>query len=852
MTALFPLFLVSLTALGCEIALTRYFAVAKWSEYGYWVISIVMVGFALSGVVLALWRDALVRHGNRLLSVLPALLIVAGALGYHATTINPFNPLQLQNQATWLPQFGYIALYYASLLPFFFLAGLFVSLSFVLHPGRTGLVYAFDLTGAGAGAALVLALMFVVHPFHLVPALLPALALAVLFVPGRRWIIVLATLLALVAAEALLLLDDQAQFNDFKPIYAPLHTPDARVLAELRSPRGDYLLLDDFTERVDTDVSNDAGMLGLPGPPRSFGLYRDGDRIASLPRPGKIDVGYAGAALDALPYRLIPGARVLLIGAGGGFRPAEALALGARQVTVVDPEPVLLKALRHGLGASPPLAADPRILVSAAGPLAAVRPTGPSGQQQQGQPPGGQQYDLIDIASDFLDAAEANATAFSVEALAADIGALTANGLVSIPVSIRDFPTYADRMLATARAALLAAGIADPASHVVAYRSAWNVRILLSRVPWDAARIRAVRRFCDDRSFDVSWYPGIDVAAARSKLYNDLPSVSFAEGTTESTGPDDSIADEAGAMLEGQPTASRQAFDLTPITLDRPAFYAVLRLDQLGTILRRLEILPQPEIAGLVNLAVLAQAVVIAVLVLLVPAVAPRRIRNRAVGVLRPIVYFPALGLGFLFIEIYLIGQASLWLHDRTSGFALVLTGMLVFSGLGSLVADRVYGAAGRAVTVATLVAIAWIACVLLGLRPLMLATLSLPWLARAALVLGVAAPVSLALGLPFPLGLSRLGRDAGADGVGAGGAGPGGAGAGGAEGGGMLPWAWALNGAFSVVATPLANLIAREAGFDRVLFCAALLYVLALVTFPLARKTAVWPDSAVRSLVVD
>jgi hypothetical protein len=841
-TALFPLFLVSLTALGCEIALTRYFAVAKWSEYGYWVISIVMVGFALSGVVLALWRDALVRHGNRLLAVLPALLIVTGALGYHATTINPFNPLQLQNQATWLPQFGYIALYYASLLPFFFLAGLFVSLSFVLHPGRTGLVYAFDLTGAGAGAALVLALMFVVHPFHLVPALLPALALAVLFVPGRRWVIVLATLLALVAAEALLLLDDQAQFNDFKPIYAPLHTPDARVLAELRSPRGDYLLLDDFTERVDTDVSNDAGMLGLPGPPRSFGLYRDGDRIASLPRPGKIDVGYAGAALDALPYQLIPGARVLLIGAGGGFRPAEALALGAHQVTVADPEPVLLKALRHGLGVSPPLAADPRILVSAAGPLAAVRRAGPGGRQS-----GGQQYDLIDIAADFLDAAEANATAFSVEALAADIGALTANGLVSIPVSIRDFPTYADRMLATARAALLAAGIADPASHVVAYRSAWNVRILLSRVPWDAARIRAVRRFCDDRSFDVSWYPGIDVAAARGKLYNDLPSVSFAEGTTESTGPDDSIADEAGAMLDGQPTASRQAFDLTPITLDRPAFYAVLRLDQLGTILRRLEILPQPEIAGLVNLAVLAQAVVIAVLVLLVPVVAPRRIRDRAVGVLRPIIYFPALGLGFLFIEIYLIGQASLWLHDRTSGFALVLTGMLVFSGLGSLLADRMYGAAGRAVAAATLVAIAWIACVLLGLRPLMLATLFLPWLARAALVLGVAAPVSLALGLPFPLGLSRLGRAAGA-----GGAGAGGAGAGGAAGGGMLPWAWALNGAFSVVATPLANLIAREAGLDRVLFCAALLYVLALVTFPLARKTAMWPDSAVRSLVAD
>jgi hypothetical protein len=67
-----------------------------------------------------------------------------------------------------------------------------------------------------------------------------------------------------------------------------------------------------------------------------------------------------------------------------------------------------------------------------------------------------------------------------------------------------------------------------------------------------------------------------------------------------------------------------------------------------------------------------------------------------------------------------------------------------------------------------------------------------------------------------------------------------------------MLPWAWALNGAFSVVATPLANLIAREAGYDRVLFCAALLYVLALIAFPTARKTVPWTEQAVQSHAAD
>lgn len=65
--SLLPLFLVSAATVGFEIALTRYFAVAKWSEYGYWVISIVLAGFAFSGVVMALARDWFARHGRALL-----------------------------------------------------------------------------------------------------------------------------------------------------------------------------------------------------------------------------------------------------------------------------------------------------------------------------------------------------------------------------------------------------------------------------------------------------------------------------------------------------------------------------------------------------------------------------------------------------------------------------------------------------------------------------------------------------------------------------------------------------------------------------------------------------------------
>ena len=96
-----------------------------------------------------------------------------------------------------------------------------------------------------------------------------------------------------------------------------------------------------------------------------------------------------------------------------------------------------------------------------------------------------------------------------------------------------------------------------------------------------------------------------------------------------------------------------------------------------------------------------------------------------------------------------------------------------------------------------------------------MLATLSLPWRRAPALVLGVAAPVSLALGLPFPLGLSRLG--------------------GGGDAALGLGAERRLLGGGDAAGQP-----DRARGRATTGFCCAppLLYVMALVTFPPARKT--------------
>ncbi len=298
---------------------------------------------------------------------------------------------------------------------------------------------------------------------------------------------------------------------------------------------------------------------------------------------------------------------------------------------------------------------------------------------------------MVDLSADFLDAAETNATAFTQEAIVSYLHVLAPNGIVSIPVSIRDFPVYALRMLATVRAALLTAGIDDPADHVIVYRSAWNVRILVlagwlergGDRPRRASSATIVRSTCPG-------IPGWTWRRLGPASTTTCPRFPSTRARLNPAGRTMRSPMKRRRFCRASTTPSREQFNLSPITLDKPFFYAVLRLDQIGTILKRLEILPQTEVGGLVNLAVLAQAVIIAALVLLVPLAAPGRIRAPQTGVWRSVVYFPALALGFLFIEIYLIEKASFWLGDRTNGFALVLTGMLVFSGLGSLLSDAV------------------------------------------------------------------------------------------------------------------------------------------------------------------
>ena len=806
---LLPLFLVSTAAVGFEIALTRYFAIASWSEYGYWVISITMVGFAVSGVVLSLFKDFFAPRAERLLFATPPALLVTAVAGFYLTTVNSFNPLEFQNPDAWFDQLLNIWKYYAALFPFYFLTGLYIGLYFLSYQEEIPKIYGADLAGAGAGALAVLVLMFWVHPFYLLAALLPALVVAGLYhlppqAAARRPLYLVSLLALLAACETVPLFLNRADFNEYKAIYPPLNVQGNRVAQEIRSPRGYFLVLDNFTERLDTDISNNAGALRAAAPPLTYGLYNDGNRLTSLAKPGDYDTSYVRAALDAFPYELRPAGAALLVGTRGGFRVREALALGAASVTALEPDETLYRLLRAQQGN--PIAAalaDSRVQLLPHSPamLAAAE---------------ARRFDLVDVASDFLNQADANKFAFTVEGVRGYYGVLKDEGIISIPVSIREFTVYAVKMLETVRVALAGLNVAAPQDHIAVYRSAWNVRILVGKRPFTSQEMARLKDFAGRRSFDTSFYPGIE--PAKAEIWNDLPLVSFESETILSSGDKaaDALMDESLKLFSPEHDAFVRGhfFNLAPATHDRPVFYSVLHLSELGGILKRIAIIPREELPLLINVAVLAQAVAIAALILGLPLMRYRARRPETEAILKSILYFAGLGLGFLFLEIFLIEKASFFLNDRTHAFTVVLAGMLIFSGLGSYFSGRYLKHPRRGLMLACGIIFAWIIAALLMLDELLLLLLAAPTALKWLALLVAIAPLSFALGFPFPLGLYLFRGDRSH----------------------FLPWAWSLNGSFSVIATPLANLLALTTGYKILLILSMMLYAVVLVTYPVAR----------------
>ncbi|MGH8075767.1 MAG: spermidine synthase [Lysobacter sp.] len=797
--------LVSAAALAYQLLLMRWLAIAHWHPFAVMIISLALLGHGASGTWLSLWLRNPTRAWARAsfelqFSVCAALFAVSAVAALWLARGIPFNGLEMvwdPHQLLWLS-----ALYLLLAVPFFFAASCF-GLAFARFGERIPALYGADLIGAGLGALLAVALLALPVDRGLLLAALGGPLAAMLVAP--RWphrivcLLIVAVVLALLPGRKL-----APVVSEFKGLSKALLLPDARVIAERHGPYGWLAVIE--SPRVPIRHAPGLSLSNTDEVPVQLGIHTAGDALSVVTRDtGRPEaLAYLGRMTSALPYRLRRAPTVLVLGAGGGQEVLQALAIGARSVDAVEFNPQRLRLVRDDYAAfAGGLYRDPRVRVFIAEPRAFVRSDT-------------RRYDVIVLGSgDSFAAGGAGVQAaaehygLTVEAMRDYLASLAPGGLLAVTRWSKQPPRDELKLFATAVAALRAEGVSDPRRHVVAIRN-WDASTwVVKREAFDSNELMTLRTFADAQGFDAVHSPGL--RAADASRFHALDRPYLFEGARALASP------RAADYL------SDYKFAIAPATDDRPYFGNFFRWGSLPELwrLREQGSAVLLDSGTLLLLATLAQALPLALLLVLLPLFVLPRGRAQADTLERGRVgaYFIALGLAFMLVEIATLSRLTLLVGHPLVAATVGLAGFLLFAGGGSAYAQRLLTQASSAqasgmsdIDIANTIrrVVFVIALGMLWQFALFAATYEIgagwPVSACAAAGLLGIAPLAFAMGLPFPLGLARLARSAPA----------------------FVPWAWGLNGCASVIAAIAALLLAMSIGLRATLLCALGLYAFA------------------------
>ena len=236
-----------------------------------------------------------------------------------------------------------------------------------------------------------------------------------------------------------------------------------------------------------------------------------------------------------------------------------------------------------------------------------------------------------------------------------------------------------------------------------------------------------------------------------------------------------------------------------------------MKTADLPRVLDRLELL-QDEWGYLLIWATLGVACLTATVLLVIPLIwGWRTIFSRSRGKLLTVVYFACLGAGYIMVEVGLIAHFVMALGNPTISASVLITGMLVFSGLGALTSERALPHMRTVMPILFVAVAALLILYGLFLGRALDAIGAIPYAARLLCSFLLIAPPAFLMGFPMPMAMTTLGR-LGKD--------------------HMFVWAWGVNGCFSVIGAAAAPVIATNFGLAAVIEVAGLAYLLAIPAF--------------------
>ena len=759
------IFLISAATLLFEIALTRIFSVLFFHHFAFLIISTALFGFGLSGIVLFFFKER-IRDLRITLTATAILFAISIVVCYQIILLVPY---QFKDISENPRQIVRLVLYYALLIVPFFFSGGVIGLILSSFTEKAGRLYCADLIGAAVGCISVLWLVPVLGGSGtIIASSFLASASAIAFWPASKiWRIG-----SIVVAVAALSLVPQAERYFALPmsqIFLEKHgrflkAPDRKIEYSAWSP----------VSRLDVLTTAPSKLLYLDGGSNvSFLVPFRGEVGNMLPRP----------SFRTVPYMIAPRLTACIIGPGGGEDVLNALSFGVKKVVAVEMDPLIVNIVQgkysRFLG---DIFHHPYVNL--------VNDEGRSFLRRSDD-----QYDIIQ-------------TVHNCSPMALATGAF--NLSESYLFTTEAFREYWDRlnpggMLAISRAGILRAapiasvvlqekGIQDPENYVIltSRRGGGDTGFYLKKGRISSTDLKNLAESQKVTRTYTLYAPSPEHQTEQNIYYKLLvPRLR------------DSFIREADVVLS-PPTDNWPFFD---------------HYQPLGSLKTKTSVAPNEigkaiafhNMGDLALYALLAEAAVLSLLFIVLPLFRLKR-KNRNVPAVPILLYFSAIGAGFILIEISLFQKHILFMGQPVYSITSVLFSLLLSAGAGSLVFQqnfregaekkwllRIFGALSLLVLLEVFVT-----------PRLLNAFLGLSMLQRFVISGISIAPLGFVLGMPFPFALGIVGKKF-PD---------------------VVPWGWGLNAYMTVVGSILCVILALTFGFMMNFFVALAIYALGFSAF--------------------
>ncbi len=787
----FGLFLITLSVLMNEILLTRIFSVITYYHFAFMAISIVMFGMTVGSMLVFLLPQ---YQNNKNLH----FQLAYTSLLFSITIVLAFVVLAkvpIDFQATMTGLIKTIFIYCVLAMPFVF-GGMSICLVLTKFDKQINSLYAADLIGAGVGCIMIiLVLNYFSGPKAVVVAALFGLLSTVFFAENTQvnWLKKF-TLGCMILFVALITFNSILEFFEI----SPLHLDWVKNKKEVQS---NYEKWNSFSRITVTGNPNDwikpftqglSSLYQLNQEVHGMNILIDANAATFLMNyhNDQREIDFLRYDLTGFANYLKPNAKVLIVGVGGGRDVLTALAFNQPTIVGIEINPIIVNLLKNEYSFfSGNINSNPRVsLINAEGRSFVAQLK--------------QNFDIIQVS--LIDTWAATAAGayvlsenslFTTQAWRIFLKHLNPNGVLTVTRWYTpENPAELYRLTAISSKALQEMGVTDPASHIMIFASGANYynpkttyvgNIIVSPTPFTQMMINQAEYMASKLNFDILYTPNHK---------NNLTFFALA-----SNHDINSISDHLG-------------LDISAPTDDKPFFFEMLKLkkylheklwNQDSYYLNN-----NPYISASRALTILLILLITVISLTLLCIVIPLMLRTNRQVMLSAfpfLIYFSSIGLGFMFIEISQLQRFVLFLGPPTYGLSVILFGLLVSSGLGSLFTYN-YLNSSRRLFMSQLMLLLMI--VLFGYFTTNVISYyqASSLLVRILVSLAVIFSLGFFMGSALPLGMQLASKYSTK----------------------ITPWLWGVNGATSICGSVLAMVVALSAGIQSTYLTGLLCYCLA------------------------